>query len=181
MCNDVPVLLNVYDPVSLFHISLMWAVWRVWTTYFYNEDLDEVHFYDWNEVVLDFFVTEVARRIGEAIPVVQWLDVYKHRHDTEEQGEKRMPEKEFLIRQATAVKANLSHIPRGLEGEEIHPEIQKWIGNSYLVEVNRHYHRPRLRIKYDVLSLVCSPQDEGIIPPLAQMGQGIQQPLAVTE
>ena len=150
-------MLDIYDPISLFHASLLWATWRVWTTYFYNTDLDTVHFYDWNEVVLEFFVMEVARRLGESIPAVQWIDVYKHRHDADDENEKKVPEKEFLIRQATAVKANLPHIPKDEEGAEIHKLIRKWIGRSHFVEVNRHYHRPRLRIRYDVLSQVCSP------------------------
>ena len=71
------------------------------------------------------------------------------------------------------VSTNLNYIIPG-EDSEFHPIMHKWIALEYIVQVDRTYHRPRLRINYHVVAQLLNTQ-AGACPHLP--GQKAWDPL----
>ena len=100
---------------------------------------------EWLKEAVKHMHYEYVKRIHELAAVSQWLTIAKGR------GGKR--EKEFLLIEIHKVKTNPEAIS---EGPEIPLEFLHWIGNEYLVKVDRFYHRPRLRITHAVWTEVMN-------------------------
>ena len=62
-----------YTPIRLFHVSMIWAIWKQWCTFMYEENYDPNS--DWITSVLKHFKKELIRRLHESMSVIQWLKV----------------------------------------------------------------------------------------------------------
>ena len=149
--NEIPVLAQEYDPIKQFQISALWAIWRVWSEYFFDRDTDLRKVDDpnvkvkWLKEAVKLMHYEYVKRIYELAAISQWLTIAKRR------GEIR--EKQFLLIEMHKVDTNPATIS---EGSEIPEEMLDWIGKEYLVKVDRFYHRPRLKITHAVWTEVIN-------------------------
>ena len=171
--NDIPTLLSDYNPISIFHIITLWAMWRSWSSYMFDNDnritpVDRVKFI---KTTITYIQIEFVQRIYEMCPVIQWLQVLDQRSDT------HIPEKEFLLIHTQKIKTNPDKLI--MINGEIHPKIKEWIGTGYLISVEQSHHRPRLRINYQPWSPHNLPPGVGIPQPLSLAGQGIARPTVV--
>jgi len=169
--NEIPVLLSTHTPVNVFQISALWAIWRVWSSYFFDREfslLNMPHLEDiWIKQALDYFKAEFTKRIYELVSTVQWLQVSKRRGT--------VPEKQFLLVDCNKINPNPDTIPVDIKGD-LTSEFNVWIGKAYLIAVERHYHKARLKINYAVWAEHQLPQGVGNPQPQAPYGPGFIVP-----
>ena len=146
--NEVPVLLSKYTPIKQYHISALWALWKLWAEHFFDKEstlgaASPDKQIRWLREAIKNLHFEYVKRIYESAAISQWLVISKNRGSTRE--------KQFLLVEIHRVDTNPSTI-----SEDMADEIQSWIGREYLVKVDRFYHRPRLKIKHAVWTGVIS-------------------------
>ena len=143
--NKIPVLIKEYDPITQYQVSALWALWRLWAEYFFDNDsclgreTDSVLEVRWLREAVKLMHSEYVKRIYELAAISQWMVIAK--------GKGRMREKQFLLVEIHKVNTNPTSIS---EGPEIPPELTYWIGNEYLVKVDRLYHRPLLKVMHNI-------------------------------
>ena len=81
---------------------MVWAIWKQWCTFMYGEDYDPNS--DWITSVLKHFKKELIMRLYESMSVIQWLKVADKNRKVD--GERTVPEKEFLLIWANTVNTN---------------------------------------------------------------------------
>ena len=147
-----------YTPIRLFHVSMIWAIWKQWCTFMYEENYDPNS--DWTTSVLKLFKKELIRRLYESMSVIQWLKVADKNRRVD--GERTVPEKEFLLIWANTVNTNPIAIdaPNG----EIDPIMMAWLGKEEIISIDRLYHRPRLRFNHSKYASYAFPQLDGAPP-----------------
>ena len=146
--NEIPVLLSKYTPIKQYHISALWALWKLWAEYFFDKEstLGETSPNEqvrWLKEAIKNLHLEYVKRIYELAAISQWLVISKNRGSTRE--------KQFLLVEIHKVDTNSSVI-----SEEMVNDLQSWIGREYLVKVDRFYHRPRLKIQHAIWTEVIS-------------------------
>ena len=126
-----------YQPVRLYHMSAIWAIWRMWCTFMYDDDYEPQD--NWEKTILNTFKEELIKRIYESVTAMEWLEIAKlnRQHDNSRQ----VPEKEFLLIWAQSVTTNPTNIQA----------LGKWIGNKIIVTIDNSFHRPRLRIQHALI------------------------------
>ena len=144
----IPTILNTYDPISLFHLSGLWALWVTWCPFFYEErSSDEVEEYkaNWVRLLMAEMKKQFIQRACEAPSMIQWIRIVEDRRTSfESQSPEHVPEKEFLLIHTHLVKTNESRI-------ELHEHKEAWICKGFLLSIDTTtYHRPRLRIHHNV-------------------------------
>ena len=77
-------------------------------------------------------------------------------------GERTVPEKEFLLIWANTVNTNPIAIdaPNGV----INPIMTAWLGKEEIISIDRLYHRPRLRFDHSKFASYAPPQPDGVPP-----------------
>jgi len=171
--NEIPTLLDTYNPITVFHTVTIWAMWRSWSSYMFDDEtrLTLTDPETFIKTTITYIQIEFVQRIFEMCPVIQWLDIVESRTDT------FVPEKEFLLIHTKKVKANPDKLI--MVNGEIHPKIKEWIGTGHLISVEQHHHRPRLRINYQHWAPHNLPPGVGITQPMSLRGQGIARPTVV--
>ena len=147
--NDIPTILNQYDPIALYHVSALWAIWVTWCTYF-HEDMDnaerEAYKASWYRRMMMEMKKQFTLRVIEAPAMTQWIEIVKERRtggDPLGEGTS-IPEKEFLLVHSNKVVTNPDKIT-------MNEHLQKWIAKEHLLSLDhRMFHRPRLRIHHEV-------------------------------
>lgn len=147
--NDIPIILNQYDPIALYHVSALWAIWVTWCTYF-HEDMDnaerEAYKASWYRRMMMEMKKQFTLRVIEAPAMTQWIEIVKERRtggDPLGEGTS-IPEKEFLLVHSNKVVTNPDKIT-------MNEHLQKWIAKEHLLSLDhRMFHRPRLRIHHEV-------------------------------
>jgi hypothetical protein len=145
--NEVPVLLQEYDPVAIYKVGILWAIWTQWTDFMYDPEFTQEDQNNWVQMVVTRAKAEFYKRIYEMSPMIKWVEIVADRkikrRDDDDRTEKT-PEKEFLLVQAQSINTN----PRVIDPEN--EMVKKWLGTHYLLEVHTQHHRPRLRIKHHI-------------------------------
>ena len=164
--NQIPDILKEYDPIKIYHISAIWALWVTWCKYFY----DPKPVVDWKREILTKFKEQFYKRIAEVPSMIQWLRIIWNRRDHSNSGledtAKHVSEKEFLLIHTQSVKINSTHLVYG--GDGLDPIIEKWIGKGYLVSIDYdalHGNKPRLKLNHNPWSGLIHMEDPSAIPP----------------
>jgi hypothetical protein len=148
--NQIPTILNEYEPHLLFQLGTIWSIWCQWTKYMYDSEFSPRDLADWTPQVLLSVKNEFIKRIYEMKPMTQWIDIVADRkikrHDDNGRV-MRISEKQFLLVQAHMVKTNPKYIDTPEQGNA---NAMKWIGTQHLLEQDTTHHRPRLRIKHQL-------------------------------
>ena len=93
----------------------------------YGEDYDQTE--NWTRQILKYFKKELIKRIHESMVVTQWIKVaIKNRRPD---GERTVPEKEFLLIWANTV--NTNPISIGTNENNIDPIMRTWIGKEEII------------------------------------------------
>ena len=160
--NDIIYILDEYDPIKLFHISALWAIWRTWCCFFYEDQTPEF-VANWQQKLIKEFQDQFVKRIAEAPATVQWVALAQDRRNDPNLNNKNIPEKEFLLIHTQSISTSKKYLPM-VEGE-LHHLIKLWIGKSILVEVkDLSFHRPRLRINFGAWTGILDPVPVNNIP-----------------
>ena len=147
-----------YTPLRMYHLSALWAIWRQWCQFMYGEDYDQTE--NWTRQILKYFKKELIKRIHESMVVTQWIKVaIKNRRPD---GERTVPEKEFLLIWANTV--NTNPISIGTNENNIDPIMRTWIGKEEIIILDRLYHKPRLRFRHDQFASYVPPPPDGAPP-----------------
>ena len=151
---------------------MLWAIWRHWASYMYNPEFPHPTNVDhFTKSVMTYLQIEFVQRIYEMNPAIQWLEVLEQR------SKHNIPEKEFLLIHTKKVRTNPDSL--AINEESIHPTIKQWLGNEYLITVDKTYHRPRLRVEYRHWTRYNLPQGAGGTQPPALQGWGVTRPTVV--
>jgi hypothetical protein len=162
--NHIPTLLTTYNPVSLYHLSALWAIWVHWCKYFHDpENFSYSDRWDWVDTIMVNTRDQVRMRIQESDSAVSWLKIVSERRiqikdkDPEASVEARAPEKEFLLVHSQNISTNLEGIKVGVNSPE---EIRMWIGTEYLIKlVYREGPCPRMKFMYHPWEVHTRPPD----------------------
>jgi hypothetical protein len=162
--NDVPTILNDYNPIRLFHLSALWALWVHWCKYFHNPDEftdDDLHF--WTNTVIIDTRDQFRMRMQESFSAVQWIHIVEdrrmHSKDREQamSMEARAPEKEFLLVHSQNINTNAEFVTIN---NSTPYEIQCWYGNSILVKLDGNLGvNPRMVFNYHPWDPYTRPPD----------------------
>ena len=98
--EHVPTILTTYDPISLFHMSGLWALWVTWCSFFYEERSDdekEDYTSNWVRLLMAEMKKQFIKRVCEAPAMTQWIKIVEDRTTSMEDQSNRIPEKEFLL------------------------------------------------------------------------------------
>ena len=157
--EQIPVILESYEPINLFHVSAIWAIWVTWCKFFY--DPDPVG--DWGVHILSKFKEQLHKRVAEAPGMTQWLKLAQDRRTVLEEGTEQsintIPEKEFLLIHSQSIKTNSMHLI--CTGGELDPNIEKWIGNGHLLVLDYdslNGNKPRFRLKKEPWIYLVPPE-----------------------
>ena len=162
----IPDILRSYDPISIYHVSALWAFWVIWCKHFYDTDPVE----DWKVEILTKFKEQFYKRIAEAPSMTQWIKLAQSRR-TESEDDSNDPirnasEKDFLLIHTQSIRTNTTHLICSDEGPD--PNIVKWIGKGHLVTIDYdalNGNKPRLRLDHIPWENLVHPDDPSAHPP----------------
>jgi exonuclease III len=162
--NDVPTIINDYDPIRLFHLSTLWAMWVHWCKYFHNpEDFTDDDLYLWINIVIISARDQLRMRVQESFSAVQWLRIVEDRriHSQDKAApvalEAKAPEKEFLLVHSQNINTNAEFVTiNGFTPRE----IEWWYGNNVLVKLDGNIDvNPRMVFNYHPWDPYTRPPD----------------------
>lgn len=161
----IPDVLRSYDPINIFHVSALWAIWVIWCKHFYDPDPVE----DWEVEILTKFKEQFYKRIAEAPSMTQWIKLAQNRRTELEDGSnnhiRNASEKDFLLFHTQSIKTNTTHLICTGEGPD--PNIVKWIGKGHLVSIDHdalNGNKPRLRLNHTPWGDLVHPGDPSALP-----------------
>ena len=169
MPNEIPVLLNTYHPMTLLHLSTLWALWVQWCSYFHDNDFPHSDSEVWVAQIITKARDEFRARLHESCSVIQWLKLLADRKEIANDpdagafGIARISEKEFLLTHSNAVLTNCDHI--NLNGASLPQEMTQWIGKGTLISLEGDELRPKLIFNMNLWDIhtrppdVCIPRD----------------------
>ena len=73
--DQIPNILEVYDPIKLYHVSAIWAIWVTWCKHFY----DATPISDWKKEIFTQLKKQFYKRIAEAPSMTQWIKLVQNR------------------------------------------------------------------------------------------------------
>jgi hypothetical protein len=163
--NEIPVLLNKYHPMSLLHLSTLWALWTQWCSYFHEEHFPHSDSLEWVVQVITKARDEFRARLYESCSAIQWIQLVADRRlasknqDEEASGVPRVSEKEFLLIHSNTVLTNCDHIR--LNGSSLSEEMFLWLGNKVLISLEGDEQRPKLKFNMYHWDAYTRPPDPG--------------------
>ena len=94
--NDITILTQEYNPIGLFKLAIIWALWRYWCKLFYEpETFTPDRLSNMMPEVMMMVKDELIYRLIECRPVIQWIDIVQKAHRELQPGDHdRVPEKE---------------------------------------------------------------------------------------
>ena len=159
--NEIPVLLNNYDPVNLLHLSTLWALWVQWCSYFHEEDFPYSDIGVWVAQIMTKARDEFRARLYESCSAIQWLHLVAERRSTPSDPDApvraKISEKEFLLVHSNTIITNSDHI--NLNGSSLSQEIIHWIGNGVLISMEGEAQRPKLKFNIYLWDIYTRPPD----------------------
>jgi hypothetical protein len=139
--NEIPVLLNQYNPIALFHLSALWAMWAHWCRYFHDDD-DSFSWsdqFEWVDTVMIKTRDQLRMRVQEAHSAVQWVEIVQerrlHKKDRNPSASlaSKATEKEFLLIHSQHINTNSENI--NINGNTP-PAITAWFGHQHLIKLH---------------------------------------------
>ena len=83
----IPIMLKEYDPIKLYQVSALWAIWTTWCSHFYDHHPTD----NWVNDIICTFKDQFALRIAEAPAMVQWLRIAQDRRTSFDPEEAEAP------------------------------------------------------------------------------------------
>ena len=165
----IPIMLKEYDPIKLYQISALWAIWTTWCSFFYDQHPID----NWVNDIICAFKDQFILRVAEAPAMVQWFRVAQDRRASFN-SDAKIPEKEFLLIHAQQINTRSKSLP--MREGEIDPLITKWVGNSFLLDYDAlNGNKPRLKINYQPWLPYLQQEDQPIEPPTLSWSAGLPQ------
>ena len=163
MPNEIPVLLNTYHPMTLLHLSTLWALWVQWCSYFHDTEFIYSNSENWIAQIITKVRDEFRARLHESCSVIQWLKLLADRKEISDDpdsgafGKARISEKEFLLTHSNAVLTNCDHI--NLNGTSPPQGMIQWIGRGTLISLEGDELRPKLKFNMNLWDIHTRPPD----------------------
>ena len=164
--DQIPNILEVYEPINIYHTSALWSLWVTWCKHFY--DAKPIH--DWKKEIFTQLKKQFHKRIAEAPSMTQWIKLVQNRRSrsrsVQNDSSEHVSEKGFLLFHTQSIKSNLPHLVCDENGPN--PNILKWIGNGLLVTIDYdalHGNKPRLKLNHLPWIDLVHPNDPSTPPP----------------
>ena len=128
--KDITILTLEYDPIKLFKLAIIWALWRFWCKLFYEpETFTPDRLSNMMPEVMIMAKEELIYRLIECRPVIQWIDIVRKAHRDLQPGDPdRTPEKEFLLIHAHNMTTNPNEFDLPMDNKY----VLAWLGNNTL-------------------------------------------------
>ena len=128
--KDITLLVHEYEPVKLFKLATIWALWRFWCSLFYEpETFTPDRLSNMMPEVMMMVKTELIFRLIECRPVIEWIDIVRKAHRDLQPGDPdRLPEKEFLLIRSQNITTNPDEFNLPMDNEL----VLAWLGNNTL-------------------------------------------------
>ena len=121
----IPVISKECDPIKLYQISAVWAIWTTWCSSFYDQPPID----NWGNVIISTFRDQFILRIAKVPATIQWFRI-AHDRTAPFKSDKKISGKEFLLVYAQEINTWSKYVP--MRDGKVDPWITKWIGNSFL-------------------------------------------------